>query len=307
MAWRRLGALVMIFVAFSAGGRSAADPGVVTPGLVDVGPGRSLFLDCQGSGEPTVFVIPGLGSYAEVWNVVIPAGDPVWFTPYDDIELATPIASPEAVQPSVARRTRVCVYDRPSTRPDGAQRSTPVPQPHSAQQDVEDVVALIDAAGLPGPLVFAAHSYGGLVLDLLARRHPDLVAGMVFVEPTSEFLTHLGSAAQNAAFFADARERGPGAEGILMEQSFAEIDAAPPLPEVPTAVLSGDRFPAPERLSPDNYTKAQILQANGMLAAMLGASNQIVAGSGHNMMLYQPGVVADAILGIVDRARGSGG
>ncbi|BBY61424.1 alpha/beta fold hydrolase [Mycolicibacterium sarraceniae] len=44
------------------------------------------------------------------------------------------------------------------------------------QRDVDDVVALIDAAQLPGPLVFAAHSYGGLIFDLLARTHPDLVA-----------------------------------------------------------------------------------------------------------------------------------
>ena len=46
----------------------------------------------------------------------------------------------------------------------------------------------IGASQLPGPFVFAAHSYGGLVLDLLARTHPDLVAGLVMVDPVSEFL-----------------------------------------------------------------------------------------------------------------------
>jgi len=63
------------------------------------------------------------------------------------------------------------------------------------QQDVDDVVALIGAARLPGPFVFVAHSYGGLILDQLARTRPDLVAGLVMVDPTSEFLMSLGSPA----------------------------------------------------------------------------------------------------------------
>ena len=39
-------------------------------GLVDIGAGRWLHLNCQGSGSPTVFIIPGKGSYARVWNAV---------------------------------------------------------------------------------------------------------------------------------------------------------------------------------------------------------------------------------------------
>lgn len=263
-----------------------------------------MFLDCQGSGAPTVFVIPGQGSYAEVWNHLISPGDPIWSSHYDTIGDAALVPSSEAAQPTVARTTRICVYDRPNTRPDGDNRTTPVSQPHSTAQDVVDVVALIQAAGLQGPFVFAAHSYGGMILDLLARRHPDVVAGMVFVEPTSEFLTSVGTAAQNRAFFADSRDR-PGGESVLMEQAFAAVAAAPPLPRAPAAVLSGDRFPPPEQLTPDNYTQAQIHQANAMLAAALGTTNVVVADSGHNMMLYQPRAVADAIVGVVEQVRGS--
>jgi len=42
-------------------------------GLVDIGDGLKLYLNCQGSGSPTVFIIPGKGSYAEVWNLIVPA------------------------------------------------------------------------------------------------------------------------------------------------------------------------------------------------------------------------------------------
>ena len=303
MIWRRFGVLTAVLVVAAGCARSTADPGAAVPGAVDIGEGRALFLDCQGSGSPTVFIIPGMGSYAEVWNYVVPPDDPTWSSPYDDIERASLIASPEAAQPTVAQTTRVCAYDRPDTRPDGGQRSTPVPQPHHLQQDVDDVIALIAAAGLTGPFVFVAHSYGGLVLDLLARQHPDRVSGLVFVEPTSEFLPSIGSPVQNAAFYVSGREgRAPG-ESVWFEDAFAAIEAAPPLPRVPAVVLSADRFPPPEQLTPENYTQAQIHQANRMLAAALGTGNVVVEGSGHNMMLYQPQAVADAVVTIVDQVR----
>jgi pimeloyl-ACP methyl ester carboxylesterase len=277
-----------------------------TASLVDIGNGRSLFLNCQGSapeGSPTVFVIPGKGSYADAWNAAVLPNDPVRSSPYDLIEQAKIEASPVSTQPLVAKTTRICTYDRPNTRPDGPDQSTPVPQPHTVQEDVDDVVNLIAAAHLPTPMVFVAHSYGGLILDLLARQHPELVSGLVFSEPTSEFLRGLGRPDQNAAFDTDGQTVAPGAEAILAEDAFATIAAAPPLPRVPAIVLSGDKFAAPSALKPDNYTQAQIHQANDMLAAALGTVNVIIPGTGHNQMLYQPRAIADQIVTVVDEVR----
>ena len=267
--WRVFAALVTVLLSAAGCAQARADPDTAVPGPVDIGGGRSLFLDCQGVGGPTVFVIPGQGSYAEVWNHVVPPDDPTWASPYDVIEQARLIPSPAATQPTVARSTTVCAYDRPDTRPDGDRRSTPVAQPHTTQQDVDDIVALISATNLPAPMVFAAHSYGGLILDFLAREHPALVAGLVFIEPTSEFLTGLGSPSQNAAFFAAGTARPDRGEGVWFEQAFGQLASAPPLPRVPAMVLSADRFPPPVELTPDNYTQAQIHQANDMLAAAL--------------------------------------
>jgi pimeloyl-ACP methyl ester carboxylesterase len=171
------------------------------------------------------------------------------------------------------------------------------------QSDVDDVVSLVGAEQLPTPMVFVAHSYGGLVLDLLARQHPELVNGMVFSEPTSEFLWALGRPDQNAAFNTDGQAVAPGEEAILAEDAFATIAAAPPLPRVPAIVLSADKFVAPAGLKPDNYTQAQIHQANDMLAAALGTTNVVIPGTGHNQMLYQPGAIADQIIAVVDRVR----
>ena len=68
-------------------------------------------------------------------------------------------------------------------------------------------------------------------------------------------------------------------------------------------MLSADKFAAPEALTPENYTLAQIHQANDMLAAALGTTNIIATGSGHNMILYQPKFVADNIIDVVDEVR----
>src|SRR3954452_13531947 len=120
---RSLGALIMILTVLTSGGaHSAADPG--PSGLFDVGDGRQLFLDCQGEGTSTVFVIPAKGSYAEAWNVVVPPNDPIRSSPYDIITEAKLVATSEPGQQTVARTTHVCVYAVPNTRPDGVDRST---------------------------------------------------------------------------------------------------------------------------------------------------------------------------------------
>lgn len=274
-------------------------------GLVDIGDGRWLYVNCQGSGSPTVFVVPGKGSYAELWNVVVPADDPIRSSPYDIIGQANLGPSPTATQPTVAKTTRVCAYDRPNTRQDGPGRSTPVPQPHSVQQDVDDVVKLIAAANLSTPLVVAADSYGGLIADLLARTHPELVSGLVFVDPTSEYLPRLGRPDQDAEFARAARvpTPEPDGEGFLAEDAFLRFKAAPLFPKVPAIVLSSDKFPPPADLTPQNYTKFQIHRANSLLAETLATENVIIADSGQNMMQYQPHAVSDAIVTIVDQVR----
>jgi pimeloyl-ACP methyl ester carboxylesterase len=297
-AWRAVA--IGVAVAIASASTASADGG---SGLVDIGGGRSLFVNCQGDGEPTVFVIPGKGSYADAWNAAVPPDDPIRSSPYDLIEQAKVELRPVSAQPIIARTTRVCTYDRPNTRPDGPDRSTPVPQPHTVQSDVDDVVRLIGAAGLPTPMVFVAHSYGALVLDLLAREHPNLVSGLVFSEPTSEFLRAVGTPEQNAAFDTDSRNVPPGDEAILADDAFDALATAPPLPRVPAIVLSADKFADPAVLKPDNYTQAQIHRANDMLAAALGTSNVIVEGTGHNQMLYQPQAVADHVIAVVDEVR----
>ena len=64
-------------------------------GLVDIGGGRKMYLECRGAGSPTVVFVSGLKASAEDWNIA---------------ERQAPTVFAE-----VAKFTRVCAYDRPGT------------------------------------------------------------------------------------------------------------------------------------------------------------------------------------------------
>ena len=100
---------------------------------VDIGNGRSMYIECRGTGSPTVLLLSGLLGASDLWHA---AGQ-----------------KPPTVYGSVARSTRVCAYDRPGTlRSDGElSRSDPVPQPTTTQNAVDDLDALLKAADVPGP------------------------------------------------------------------------------------------------------------------------------------------------------------
>ena len=157
---RAIFGLVLAIAVVAGCASKPRDPDVA--GLLDVGDGRALYLDCRGSGSPAVLIIPGKGSYAEMWNVVVPADDPIRTSPYDIVGQANLQRSPTATQPTVAKTTRVCAYDRPNTRSDGTDRATPVPQPQSVQQDVDDVVTSSAAGSWEIVLraQIAVHGYG---------------------------------------------------------------------------------------------------------------------------------------------------
>jgi hypothetical protein len=94
-----------------------------------------------------VVLIAGKGVGADDWFQVLDPADPAHKAPGDNVGagLSNLHRSDDAVFPSVARFTRVCAYDRPDTRLEGEDRSTPRRQPHSVDLDVADLHALFTA------------------------------------------------------------------------------------------------------------------------------------------------------------------
>jgi pimeloyl-ACP methyl ester carboxylesterase len=127
-------------------------PYASTANSVRLPDGRSIHLVCMGEGSPTVILTAGLGDWANSWN---------------------------AVQPQIAKTTRVCAWDRP-----GFGLSDASGQAQSVLTTTADLEAALAHGGFAGPYVLVGHSLGGFESLLFADRHPGDVAGMVLVDPT---------------------------------------------------------------------------------------------------------------------------
>ena len=134
---------------------SAQDAGIGPPlgRLVDIG-GRKLHLHCIGTGSPTVVIEAGASSFAIDFSLV---------------------------QPEIAKTTRVCSYDRA-----GSGWSEARPDVETPARVVADLRALLNAAGEQGPFVLVGASRGGVYVRLFQAEYPDLVAGLVLIDPAVE-------------------------------------------------------------------------------------------------------------------------
>jgi pimeloyl-ACP methyl ester carboxylesterase len=106
--------------------------------LVEVD-GRSVYLDCRGSGSPTVILEAGFGSGADSWGHLLDG---------------------------VAGFTRVCAWDRP-----GIGRSA-TRELHSAGDAAAYLREALETAGEVGPFIVVAHSLGGVYARVFAAAGP---------------------------------------------------------------------------------------------------------------------------------------
>lgn len=264
-------------------------------GLVDIGGGREVYVECAGSGGPTVVFISGAGVAADNWGYV---GDPT-----DASAPATP--DPSAVFPETTRFTTACAYDRPGTgQMEGADgRSTTVPQPTTTQADAADLHAVLANAEVPTPYVLVGHSLGGMIATTYARTYPDEVSGLILVDPGSQYLQTALPPDVWAKWMEDAAAAGaanPESESPDYPASIAALEATPPLPAgIPVVVLSADRpFDYLGIGDADAYWP-NWLEAASLLAASFGAPHVTETGSAHFVANENPALVVDQICAMV--------
>ena len=90
-----------------------------------------------------------------------------------------------SAMPRIAQRSRVISYDRA-----GWGLSDPA-DPLTLTTEVSDLAAL--AAHTGGRCILVGHSWGGLLVQLVALQTPELVAGLVLVDPAETEETYLES------------------------------------------------------------------------------------------------------------------
>lgn len=118
--------------------------------------GHELFLDCTGTGTPTVVMLHGI-----IWDVAFGGGSADWADTRDELP------------------TRTCAYDRRNIGLSGQ-----VPGRSTATDAVEDLHGLLRTAGVEPPYVLAGYSFGGLLSLLYAGTYPEEVAAIVLVDAT---------------------------------------------------------------------------------------------------------------------------
>jgi pimeloyl-ACP methyl ester carboxylesterase len=121
------------------------------PDLVALPNGREIHMVCMGHGSPTVVMTAGLADWSVTWN---------------------------KVQPAIARRVRVCAWDRA-----GFGFSGPGPEPQTVDWTTTDLERALVAAKIRGPYIVVGHSSGSYETLLFKDRHPTEVVGMVLIDP----------------------------------------------------------------------------------------------------------------------------
>ena len=149
---------VLLLVAIGGAYETVAEASSSNPapaGRTYVVSGHRLYLNCVGSGAPTVVLFNGLGERTPSW---------AW------------------VQRSLSSETRVCAFDRAGQGWSGA-----APGRQDGHELAADADGLLKAAHIPGPYVLAGHSTGGTYALVYAAQYPQQVAGVALIDSATPY------------------------------------------------------------------------------------------------------------------------
>jgi pimeloyl-ACP methyl ester carboxylesterase len=185
---------------------------------------------------------------------------------------------------------------------------------------VAELHALLQAAEIPGPYVFAGHSLGGFFARLYAATYPDEVVGLVLVDAYSEMVETMMPPERwqalvrlNQEFgwdevvaipgYGDLETIGFGTGNAVMRKAAA----ATPLAPMPLAVLAHGRAAD----LPDNaqgFTAEELetlmqAQYKDLATLVPDARFTVASESGHNIHQDQPELVIEAVRQVVEGVR----
>jgi len=239
---------------------------------------RSLYLDCRGTGQPTVVLEAGSGADSSTWSAVIDA---------------------------LAATTRTCAYDRAGrARSDATGR-------HTLAQAAAELHALLTTAGEPAPYVLVGHSLGGAYARVFSGEYRDAVVGLVMVDTFDPDLQidwiHplLGDLRpEYEAFLSGLKDTVSVVDSLDWPASEQQLRASS-VAGLPIELLVAPRYEP--RLS--EATNADVAAAWRSAYDTLSPGMVRITtawGAGHNVQIDRPDLVIEATRRSIDLARGVG-
>lgn len=239
--------------------------------VVKIDGDRGLYVRCTGSGSPTVVMEGGDGDTSDSYGFA---------------------------EEEIAKNTRTCVYDRA-----GLGNSDPPPGPRGLTELVGDLEALFEAAPIPGPYVLVGTSGGGYITAGYAVKHPDDVAGMVFVEVPSPFKNPPAPI---------VHETDPNNPENVEKRDYLQVEkeawaVRKEIGDIPITVISNrysdEEIAAAEFPAEQRGMRTNVKEQKGWLVLSPSAV-QVVVTTGHAVEEEDPQLVIDAILDVVRAAQG---
>ncbi|NNG24030.1 alpha/beta fold hydrolase [Telluria aromaticivorans] len=211
------------------------------------------------------------------------------------------------VAPALAKSARVMAYSRA-----GHGKSDPRLDPPTIAARTNELEQLIATAGLKPPFVLVGHSYGGFLVRSFATRHPEQVAGMVFVDPSDEAfnveLRKLDAAGVDKDTKLTEQFMPPKLHAELRSVQ-AVLDSgklpfAGALPDVPVAVLTSVQKREQPQLFLETPAAVQVWRGlhERFFRSFSNGSHIVTAESGHNIHQEQPQLVVSAVEGVIAAA-----
>jgi pimeloyl-ACP methyl ester carboxylesterase len=234
--------------------------------MFEIGGGRKLFLDCVGSGTPTILLEAGdENTGPNQWKLVIPR---------------------------LSEASRTCTYDRA-----GLGQSDPATGCRELKDLVNDLDAVLAAAKLSGPYLLVGTSGGGYIVAGFAARHPDQVAGIVFVE-TSKALSRKPTAEFLPEIMCDAPTNVEHRDYYAVEH--AAWDHRAKLGDFPLTVMTNDYGSSAE---PNTDEVTNVADQRGWFVLSPAHARQVLVTSGHDIPYNDPELVIKEILTVLAAAR----
>jgi len=194
------------------------------------------------------------------------------------------------VIPEISKDATTFAYNRP-----GYGWSEATATSRDGLHIVEELRALLKSNGLNPPYVLVGHSFGGLLMQLYARKYPDEVSALILVDSTHpEQFKGKGSPENWPAWFRFLfhlyLSLAVRQEFDLISTTGEQVLALPAFSGKPVIVLSA--------LQPMNQKGDLADDANEKrkdIARLYPGSQQIWVDSGHGIPLEKPEAVIDAI------------